>query len=149
GYVPAASHVGVHYVSPAQGFVHWRILQSWIDKVARERGHAWHNCRMILRLYDVSYIEFNGFNAHGIVNITLPKICGHMFFGLPRPGTFQLGEVGFGLRNGEFIAAARSLTVQFPADAASRKGGHAALLVDDKFHIEAVHNLWEQEAFLI
>ncbi len=107
-YVPAENHVGLAAVTPTQGFAHWRIRPEWVDETARRRGGAWHNCRLVLRIYDVSCIHFNGLNAHRIQDEPLPGLCGQRFFHLPRPGTSQLAEVGFVLRSGEFLPAARS-----------------------------------------
>jgi glycogen synthase len=148
GYAPPHNHVALGMVNPFQGFAHWRILQKWIDDTAWSRGTAWYNCRLILRLYDVSFINFSGFNAHRIQDVDLPAIAGNVFFNLPRPGTFQLGEVGFLLRGGEFIPASRSHVTQFANDAVSPRHDHSALLVDDKLHIEEVGNLWEQDRVL-
>jgi glycosyltransferase involved in cell wall biosynthesis len=147
-YEPPANHVGLAMVAPRQGFAHWRILPGWVEATARSRGHAWHNCRLVLRLYDVSYILFNGFNAHRIQDHGLPGLCGQLFFKLPRVGTWELGEVGFLLRNGEFIPAARSQGVPFAADAPSSRGSQAALLVEGPGRIEEVGNVWEQEHVL-
>ncbi len=110
-YSPWENHVGLAQVSPCQGFTHWRIRQEWIDDIARQRGATWQNCRLIVRIYDVSYITFTGLNANHIQDHTLPAICGDLFFKLPRPGSWQIAEVGFLLRCGEFIPAARSATV--------------------------------------
>ena len=130
--------------------MHWRILPAWIDQIAREKGDAWRDCRMVVRLYDVSLIIFNGFNAHRIIDLGLPQISGHLFFHLPKPGTTQLAEAGFVLRNGQFVAASRSLAVHFPPEAPSGRSSSAeALLVDDKFHVEPIENLWDSEQFLI
>jgi glycogen(starch) synthase len=147
-YVPADNHVGVAAVTPNQGFAHWRIRQEWVDEISRKRGGAWHNCRLVLRLYDVSYITFTGFNAHRIQDESLPSLCGQRFFHLPRPGTSQLAEIGFVLRNGEFIPAARSHTVWFPRDSWSPNRDQTALYVDDRGRIEPAGNIWEQENFL-
>jgi glycosyltransferase involved in cell wall biosynthesis len=147
-YVPADNHVGLAAVTPHQGFVHWRIRQEWVDQTARQRGGAWHNCRLVLRLYDVSYIHFNGFNAHRVQDETLPSLCGQRFFNLPRTGTSQLGEIGFLLRSGEFIPAARSGTVQFPRGTWSSNRDQTALFVDENWRIERVGNVWEQDHFL-
>lgn len=147
-YTPAANHIALAMVHPFQGFAHWRILQKWVDDTAWSRGQGWFHCRLILRLYDVSYITFNGFNAHRIQDLDLPGIAGNTFFNLPRPGTNQLGEVGFLLRGGEFIPAARSQVIQFAGDAVSPRHDHSALLVDEKLHVEEVGNLWEQDRVL-
>jgi glycosyltransferase involved in cell wall biosynthesis len=147
-YLPADNHVGLAAVTPKQGFAHWRIQPGWVDETARRRGAAWNNCRLVLRLYDVSCIHFTGFNAHRLHDEPLPSLCGQRFFHLPRSGTAQLGEVGFVLRSGEFIPAARSEAVQFARDSWSPKREQTALYVDERWRIEVVGNVWEQENFL-
>lgn len=147
-FVPTDNHVGLAQVTPHQGFAHWRIKHEWIDDVSRRRGNDWHHCRMILRLYDVTCINFNGLNANQMHDHGLPSVCGHMFVKLPRPGTWQLAEVGFLLRNGEFLPAARSQVAAFAPDTASSRGSQAALLVNGRGQVEEIGNLWDQERIL-
>jgi glycosyltransferase involved in cell wall biosynthesis len=76
-----------------------------------------------------------------------------MFFNLSHAGTWQLGEVGFLLRDGEFIPAARSHTVSFPRASTSSYGTQEALLVeedakDEKIKVETITNLWDQHNIL-
>ncbi len=147
-YKPTASHAGLAMVSPYRGFAHWRILPEWIEQTAWQRGDAWREGRLVLRLYDVSYLIFNGFNAHRIEDLPLPAIEGHLSFRLPRPGTWQLAEVGFVLLTGEFIPAARSQVIRFAPDAGCSRTDQSALLVDDHGRVEEVSNLWDQERVL-
>jgi glycosyltransferase involved in cell wall biosynthesis len=147
-HVPSGNHVGLAAVTPHQGFAHWRILPEWVEQTVRARGDAWHNCQLILRIYDVSYIHFTGLNAHRIQDEPLSGLCGQRFFTIPRPGASQLAEVGFLLRSGEFLAASRSRTVSFPRDNGSVNRDQTALFVDDKGRIEQVANVWDQENFL-
>ncbi len=149
GYAPQVNHVGLAMVNPTQGFIHWHILPEWVEQ-ARERSRdSWHHCRMVVRLYDVSYVHFTGLNAHRIQDHPLPALCGQLFF--PVPGgaaSWQLAEVGFLLRNGEFLPAARSQVAQFARDSASPHCDHTALLVDNERNVEEVGNVWDQEKFL-
>lgn len=147
-YAPTENHVGLAMVNPCRGFAHWRILHEWIEETRRRHADAWRNCRMVLRLYDVSYITFTGLNANHIQDEPLPCICGQLFFSLPHAGTWQLGEVGFLLSNGEFIPAARSHTVSFPRASTSSYSAQEALLVDNTMSVETIGNLWEQERLL-
>jgi glycogen(starch) synthase len=148
-YVPPGNYVGLAMVTPCQGFAHWRIHQDWVDQTAWQRGQAWHHCRLVLRLYDVSHIHFNGFNAHQIHDHTLPQLSGRsFFFTLPRPGTSQLAEVGFLLGSGEFIPAARSGVVFFAPDAGSPRHDPGGLLVDEELGVQTIDNVWEQERIL-
>src|SRR5262245_55839016 len=59
-----ASHVGLAMVHPTRGFVYWRVRPDWAEQAAGARGGAWHGCRLVVRLYDVSHIHFTGLNAH-------------------------------------------------------------------------------------
>jgi glycosyltransferase involved in cell wall biosynthesis len=147
-YHPAVNHVGLAMVTPSQGFAHWHILHDWVDGLAREKGPAWQHCRLILRLYDVSYIEFDGMNAHRLRDYQLSGLSGQMSVsGLPA-GTWQLGEVGFLLRSGEFLAAARSPVVAFPRTAGAPQHSNAGLYISSRGRVEEIGNVWEQEHIL-
>jgi glycosyltransferase involved in cell wall biosynthesis len=132
-------------VHPTQGFAYWRILHSWMDEVARTRGDRWHGSRPILRLYDVSCIQWTGLNANRVQDEHLPDLAGQRFFQLPNPGTWQIAEVGFLLRDGEFVPAARSPVVPFAPEAPSRQNGAAALLVTAPGRLEHINSVWDQE----
>jgi glycosyltransferase involved in cell wall biosynthesis len=144
-YTPPSCHVGLAMVNPVQGFVYWRILHDWVEKTAGSHADTWDGCRMIVRLYDVSYIQFTGLNANRVQDHTITGLTGQFFFHLPTSGTWQIAEVGFLLRNGEFLPAVRSPAVPFSPDAPSRQGGSAALLVHSPGRIEQIGNVWDQE----
>ncbi len=144
-YAPPDNHVGLAMVHPGQGFAFWQMLPGWVEDVARSRGGAWDRSRPILRLYDVSYIVFNGLNAHRIQDEPLPGLAGSLFFNLSNPGTSQIAEVGFLLQNGEFIPAARSPAVAFAPDAPCRHGSAEALLATAPGRIEHIGNVWDAE----
>lgn len=147
-FTPPVNHVALGMVHPTQGFAHWRIRHQWVEDTARARAAHWDGSRPILRLYDVSYIEFNGLNAHRIQDENLWSLTGHLFFTLPNPGTWQMAEVGFLLRNGEFLPASRSIVVPFAPDSPSRHGGSEGLLVTGARRVEGVHNVWDAEHIL-
>ncbi len=148
-YAPQVNHVGLAMVNPTQGFIHWHLSPGWVEQARERRRDFWHHSRMVVRLYDVSYIHFTGLNAHRIQDNTLPALCGHMFFPMPGgAGSWQLAEVGFLLRNGEFLPAARSQVVQFARESASPHCDHTALWVDHERHVEEVGNVWDQDKFL-
>jgi len=148
-YGPTENHVALAMVFPCRGFAHWRIRPQWIEQAAGQRGEAWRDCRLTLRLYDVSHIEFNGLNAHRIQDQAIESICGQTYIDLPHGGTWQLAEVGFLLRTGEFLPAARCRAVPFASGDMSTRYDHSALLVDDRGNREEIGNLWDQERILV
>ncbi len=147
-HCPRVNHTALAMVTPGKAFAHWHIYQEWIDKTAAEKGELWRNCRLILRLYDVSFIEFNGFNAHHFHDYTLPAVSGRMIFDMHRVGTWELAEVGFVLQNGEFVAAARSNVVQFSRINSADWCDPAGLLIHEDGRREDVGNVWEQDRIL-
>lgn len=144
-YIPSNNHVGLAMVHQTHGFAHWRLLHDWVEQVREPRLHRWEGCRMVLRVYDVSYLTFDGLNAHRMQDHTITGLTGQYFFNLPSGGTTQIAEVGFLLRDGEFVPGARSVPASFAPDGPSRQGGSAALLVTGPGRIEQVGNVWDQE----
>jgi glycosyltransferase involved in cell wall biosynthesis len=144
-HTPGHNLVGLAMVHPTHGFAYWRLTHDWVEQVRSSRHDRWDGCRMILRLYDVSYLTFNGLNAHRIQDHRVEGLTGQFFFDLPNPGTTQIVEVGFLLGDGEFVPGARSVAVPFPPDGPSRHGGSAALLVTEPGRIDQVGNVWDQE----
>lgn len=147
-FLPAICHCALSFVAPRQAFVHFRILASWIDTTAASRGNDWRNCKMLVRLYDVTDVDFNGFNAHAILNTQIQHISAHAFIPLPRSGRMWMAEVGFELSNREFIAAARSQFCLAPSEAPSGRAGTDALYVDSQFNVEPAGSVFDQGAFL-
>jgi glycosyltransferase involved in cell wall biosynthesis len=145
GYVPSNNHVGLAMVHPTHGFAYWRLLHDWVEQTRFSRQDRWDGCRLMLRLYDVSFVTFNGLNAHRMQDHHVEGLAGQYFFNLPNPGTWQIAEVGFLLRDGEFVPGARSVVVPFAPDSTSRHGGSAALLVTGPGRVEQVGNVWDQE----
>jgi glycosyltransferase involved in cell wall biosynthesis len=144
------SHVGLAMVDPRVGFAYWRMRLDWVERIRKERGPtAWDGSRPVLRLYDVTFIDFTGFNAHRIQDEHLPELVGKRFFHLPGPGTWQIAEIGFVLRSGEFIPAARSQAIPFGPESPSRSGSAAGLLVtrtlDGEMKTEPIENVWDQD----
>lgn len=147
-FLPANCHCALSFVAPRQAFVHFRILASWIDATAASKGDAWRHCKMLVRLYDVTDVDFNGFNAHAILNTYIQHIAAHAFIPLPRSGRVWVAEVGFELTNREFIAASRSQFCLAPSEAPSGRGGTDALYVDSNFNVEPAGSVFDQGAFL-
>lgn len=52
--------------------------------------------RVVLRVYDVTYIEFDGTNAHRTFEINVdPLNVRNYYLNVPMPGAHYLGEIGY------------------------------------------------------
>jgi glycogen synthase len=147
-YAPAVNYVTLAMAGPRQGLATWRVLPNWIQSTGEKHGDAWNQRRLVLRLYDVTLVKFDGFNAHRIVDLALDSFAGERLFGLDAAGTVELAEVGFLLPHGEFVPAARSQPVQFPSGAAAAEYDPSALFVDAELRPEPVPTPWESGRWL-
>lgn len=149
GSVPeSGSHVTLAAVNPTTLFSTWHVDPAWIDARAAERGYAWHDARLVLRIYDVTCIDFDGFNAHAVRDVDLHDHRGETFAHVERGGTNHLAEVGFLLRSREFVPAARSVTVGLPSGACSHRTSLQSLFCDQALAPEPVDTPWEGPAYV-
>jgi glycosyltransferase involved in cell wall biosynthesis len=135
-------------VAPTLALSTWNIDKAWLEQRSLERGEAWYGARLILRFYDVSFIEFNGFNAHRMFDVDLGHVRGETFVTFPHGGSSQIAEVGFLLRSGEFLPAARSATIALPSGAPSRRADSTCYFVDGALEPEVVATPWEGPAYV-
>jgi glycosyltransferase involved in cell wall biosynthesis len=147
-YLCPDTYLNLCVASPGQAFVVWRLQPGWVESTAQRKGNQWDGARLVVRLYDVSFIEFNGFNAHKMRDVPVDGLKGERLLSFPLSGTTQLAEVGFVLRHGEFLPAARSHAVHFPSLTVSSQHDNAALYVDDRLVPEPVPSPWEAAAYM-
>jgi hypothetical protein len=105
---------GVNYLSlievePCRVFAHWELCEAELGPAQQRLLKAG---RLVIRVYDVTCVLFNGRNAHGCFDIEINRShhCWHI--GLPFPDRSVLAELGVRDRNGGFVALVRSNCVQ-------------------------------------
>lgn len=99
-------------VNPHLVFVYWDLSSETYSKLSS------HN-EVVLRLYDVTYIEFNGTNAHRIfeagVHLATTR---NYYFHVPSANADYLAELGFKVE-GKFFPVLRSNVIRTPSDSPS------------------------------
>ena len=148
GYVCPDNYMNLIPVSPAEAFFAWRVQPAWIDETLRRKGNLAAGAQLTIRVYDISCILFNGFNAHRMRDISVEHRSGERLMPLPVAGTTQIAEIGFLLPNKEFVPAARSPAVAFAPTTTSGRQDCSALYVDDGLTPEPVASPWEGAEYL-
>jgi len=96
-------------------YTHWEITAHAKAQLQKKYGAHCYHSGWVLRVYDVSYIEFNGQNAHRHFDIQttstacqwyIPVVSGHSF----------IIDLGIKLPDGTFITVVRSNCVTTPLD---------------------------------
>ncbi|MDD5356007.1 MAG: DUF4912 domain-containing protein, partial [Candidatus Omnitrophica bacterium] len=97
---------------------YWEVTQSTKDRLKYSFGEKYHQADWILRVYDVSFIIFNGNNAHRYFDIGVGYDSNNWYINVSSGSSFCV-ELGLRLKDGTFITIVRSNTVTTPSDGPS------------------------------
>jgi glycosyltransferase involved in cell wall biosynthesis len=120
-------------VKPRLGYLCWGIEESSVAGLKRELGHDLHGAALVLRVYDVTDILFDGFNAHGFFDLDAGGLRGNTYVPIHRLERNLMAEIGFRLPDGAFHALARSSPVYFDRDRPSGRVHLGGMYVGRKF----------------
>ena len=99
---------------PHWAFAYWEIEQGVRRSIEKEHGtKIWKNGREILRIYDVTGIEFSGSNGHSRKDVEIDFKALNWYFRVPEQDRSYIGELGI-LYDGRFIRIIRSNTIRMP-----------------------------------
>ncbi|BBJ27858.1 DUF4912 domain-containing protein [Athalassotoga saccharophila] len=98
-------------------FVGLEVNQNWIhfywDFSPQTYEIIKNHPHVVLRIYDVTYIEFNGTNAHRTFEMEIDEKMRKYYVYVPQPGADYLAEIGY-RENERFIPILRSNLVSTP-----------------------------------
>lgn len=96
-------------------FVYWEIRQDREEEIVRKIETAGDlPAKSILRVYDVTDINFNGRNAHSFFDIDLKGLANNWYINVADPNRSWLVDIGIVSKKGSFYLLARSNTVRTP-----------------------------------
>jgi hypothetical protein len=95
-------------------FTYWEISQSVIDDLRAVLGDGFGSAQWILRVSDVTDIEYNGTNAWRSMDIDITPNADNWYIKIWEPGRVYLVQGGIMTHNGVFSEAVRSNTVTMP-----------------------------------
>ncbi len=93
---------------------YWEVVGPTFERLKRELGEAFNGCSMVLRVYDVSHIVFDGSNAHRFFDTEVGFQANSWYVDTAGPGRSWCADIGLRLADGRFITIARSNTVYTP-----------------------------------
>lgn len=100
-------------------FVYWDISQQSLREAKVTFGDEWGGVRMILRVYDVTGIDFDGGNAHSYFDIGIGDGARNWYINTEAPEKSFLVDVGLLSPSGRFVLLARSNCVTTPSNSPS------------------------------
>ena len=121
-------------VYPHQGFLQWHVSQKTAVKVKKDKGAGSDNeCRLVIRVYDVTGVEFDGFNANRQYDIHIQSLCGCYYLNVDRFESTLMAEVGYVFTDGSFKPCVRSNVMYFDRPRKSSCFRTAGLYVSSAF----------------
>jgi hypothetical protein len=96
-------------------FVYWEISEAFRNSLKSKMGDAaFESAKKLLRLCDVTDIDYNGTNAQHYVDIEINDYANNWYIHVPESGRAYVVEYGFLTSDGKFFLAVRSNVVNVP-----------------------------------
>ena len=97
----------------------WEVADTTIARFEAEFINDFWLAKKVLRIYDVTLINFNGANAHRYFDIDAGSFIGSWYIETGGPGRSWCVDIGLKFPSGKFITILRSNTVLTPLDGPS------------------------------
>ncbi|MCX5687567.1 MAG: DUF4912 domain-containing protein, partial [Candidatus Omnitrophica bacterium] len=102
-------------------YAYWEIAESSIEDVKRQLGGNLNDTRFVVRMYDVTYKDFNGFNANHWFDTEVGRYSNNWYISLWNDNVSYCGEIGIVHVSGRFFPMARSNFVHTPRSNSSNR----------------------------
>ncbi len=124
--VYSESRVVLLPVGPYLVHAYWEVSSSDMEKARSELGKDFSKAQPVLRFYDITFIIFDGTNAHNYFDIEVKIKDQSSYVNLYSPEKSYCIDLGFRARDGEFLPLARSNFAETPRAWPSAKKGPAS-----------------------
>ncbi|MCL2689662.1 MAG: DUF4912 domain-containing protein [Chitinispirillia bacterium] len=121
-------------VYPHLGFLQWHVSQETAARAKACKNVSSDNgCSLVIRVYDVTGVEFDGFNANHQYDIHIQSLCGCYYLNVDRFESTLMAEVGYLFSDGSFKPCIRSNVMYFDRPRKSSCFRTAGLYVSSAF----------------
>lgn len=98
---------------------YWELTHQTLERFKNELKDEFYKAKRVLRVYDVSQINFNGKNAHSFFDIYIDDHATSWYIDTKGPGRSWCVDLGLILSDGSFITILRSNVVSTPLEGPS------------------------------
>jgi hypothetical protein len=117
-------------IDPHRMHAYWRIEPRDLEDARARLGDAGADARLILRLHDVSLIDFDGANAHDSFDLEVHGLDNGWYLSFWRSNRAYIAELGLRAERGDFASIVRSTHAELPPDGESEDYDRAGSIVD-------------------
>lgn len=100
---------------PEWAYVYWEVTPECEQRILGQIGaDHYGRSRRILRIHDITDLEFNGSNAHSFLDIEVGPFTASWYLHMPASNRSYVIDIGLLTPNGEFILLVRSNVLHMP-----------------------------------
>ena len=115
---------------PYYAFTYWEVASQRYEDAKRLLGSE---VRLVLRVYDVTDIHFDGKNARSYFDIEVYDMTGSWYVNINRPNRSFCIDLGAFAPDGRFLTLVRSNAVTMPRDTVSDVVDEEWMLLEEEF----------------
>jgi hypothetical protein len=113
--------------------VYWDITRETLARAQEAMGEGWPDAKSILRVYDVTGVDFDGSNANSSFDVEITGGASNWYVNVQVPNRAYCIEVGLLSVTGEFFMLARSNVATTPRDVPSEATDEEWMIPDWEF----------------
>lgn len=116
-------------------YAYWEISATRHDEFTRTYGpEAWSSTRPVLRVYDVTGVDFNGYNATNFIDIHLPDDIEDWHIEVREPDRSFCVDLGRMFQDGRFVTLLRSNIATTPRASLSDRLDEEWMWIEGLYH---------------
>ncbi len=101
-------------------FAYWELIPEEVSRRREEIPEEERSAsQFVMRVYDISHIDFDGSNAHYYFDVVIPYGAERWYINVNAPGRSWVAEMGWLAPDGKFYPVVRSNVVATPLDGPS------------------------------
>jgi hypothetical protein len=108
------SRVRLLPVDPYLIHAYWEIIDKDLETARSQLGSVGAQIKLVLRFYDITYILFDGKNAHGFFDVEIDPAARNWYVQLWSPEKSYCADLGLKTSEGRFLAFVRSNVTHTP-----------------------------------
>ena len=122
--MPAPQKDRIYFLvkDPHWTFLWWQLAPETVQRVAEQ--NSGQPGQLVLRIYDVTHILFDGSNAHAWFDVDVFFETNYWYLNIGASDRNYLAEVGYRRADGQFTPCARSHSIYLPRDHPSDAGAY-------------------------
>lgn len=113
-------------------YTYWNINSQTKEQIALS-GKKYDDLQLVIRVYDVTDIQFDGTNSNYYFDINLNHYTNNWYINVAKPNRSFCVDLGYIAENGQFITIVRSNIVTTPRDSVSDVIDEEWMIIEEDF----------------